>query len=80
METQEASLIYDGVKNALPKQSQSALMMDIGGGSVEFIITSNGKKCWQKSFKTGAAFLLEKFKPSDPINQTEIKSIEKFSE
>ncbi|NNC85805.1 MAG: exopolyphosphatase [Bacteroidia bacterium] len=74
----EASLIYEGVKLALPQESESALMMDIGGGSVEFIITMNGEKVWQKSFPTGAAFLLEKFKPPDPISELEVELINTF--
>lgn len=74
----EATLIYHGIKMALPKESHSALMMDIGGGSVEFIITKNGSIMWQKSFATGAALLLEKFNPSDPITKDEIETIKKF--
>ena len=76
----EASLIFKGIKLAFPKKSQSAIMMDIGGGSVEFIITNNGKVKWQKSFATGAAFLLEKFKPADPITVNEIERITQFLE
>ena len=74
----EASLIYQGIKMALPKESESALMMDIGGGSVEFIITNNGTVMWQKSFATGAALLLEKFKPSEPILKKRNKKNQTF--
>ena len=74
----EALLIYEGVKLALPQTSKSALIMDIGGGSVEFVITSNYKTIWKKSFATGAAFLLEKFNGSDPITLYDIKQIENF--
>lgn len=49
--------------------------MDIGGGSVEFIIADANTIFWKQSFELGAALLLEKFKPSDPITDNEIKEI-----
>ena len=40
----EAELIYHGVKLALPfKPEKTFLIMDIGGGSVEFIISDKKK-------------------------------------
>ena len=52
--------------------------MDIGGGSIEFIIADNNKIYWKKSFDIGAARLLEMFRPSDPITDSEIFTVEKF--
>ncbi len=57
-----------------------SLIMDIGGGSTEFIIANKGKIFWKRSFLLGAARLLEKFKPSDPIRETEKKKIENHLE
>jgi exopolyphosphatase/guanosine-5'-triphosphate,3'-diphosphate pyrophosphatase len=74
----EASLIFNGVLNACPPGLQNALVMDIGGGSTEFIIGNNDGIFWKKSFPLGAARLLDKFKPSEPIKKREIISIENY--
>ena len=40
----EADLIYLGTKKAIPPTSENFLIMDIGGGSVEFIIANDTQK------------------------------------
>ena len=40
--TEEANLIFLGMKNALPINDKSVLGIDIGGGSTEFIFGVNG--------------------------------------
>jgi exopolyphosphatase/guanosine-5'-triphosphate,3'-diphosphate pyrophosphatase len=52
--------------------------MDIGGGSVEFIIGNKDNIKWKKSFDIGAARLIEKFKHSDPITEEEIANINQY--
>lgn len=74
----EAELIYCGVKNSFHIEDEPVLIMDVGGGSVEFIIGTGKKILWKKSIEAGAARLLEKFSPSDPINKKERASIEKY--
>lgn len=74
----EATFIWHGVKNAVKIENQIALIMDIGGGSTEFILADNNQIYWKKSFDIGAALLLEKFKPSDPITLEEITAINNF--
>ncbi len=72
----EAELIYHGVKLALPfKSGKPILIMDIGGGSVEFIISDHEKILWKESYKIGVARLLEKIKPSNPISDSQVNSI-----
>jgi exopolyphosphatase / guanosine-5'-triphosphate,3'-diphosphate pyrophosphatase len=63
----EAQLILKGVSQAVPMTRENVLIMDIGGGSVEFIIANDSKIHYKQSFKLGAALLLEQFRPSDPI-------------
>ena len=70
----EAELIYFGVREALTIGEKS-LIIDIGGGSTEFIIADDKKIFWKESFQLGAARLLEKFQPSDPINLSQIYSL-----
>ncbi len=74
----EAQLIFDGVKQVSPIGSDRVLILDIGGGSNEFIIATKEGIIWKHSFELGLARLLEKFKISDPITQPEIKAIENY--
>lgn len=74
----EATLIYKGVQLAMPLKNEPSLIMDIGGGSVEFIIANNESIFWKHSFNIGAARLLEKFRPSDPITNAEIQNIQHY--
>lgn len=76
----EAELIYYGVRTAVKMNNHPLLIMDIGGGSTEFIIANKKEILWKQSFLLGAARLLEKFKPSDPIKKDEIKQIENYLE
>jgi exopolyphosphatase/guanosine-5'-triphosphate,3'-diphosphate pyrophosphatase len=72
---QEAEYIYYGVCEAVAMTDQTSLIIDIGGGSVEFIIGNKKDIFWKQSFQLGAARLLEKFKPSDPISDQQINDI-----
>lgn len=74
----EAELIYLGVRQCIPLGKEPVLIMDIGGGSTEFIIANQTKIFWKHSFNIGAARLLEMFKPSDPILLGEVKKLESF--
>lgn len=76
----EAELIYYGVRMAVQLNESPSLIIDIGGGSTEFILASKEKIFWKQSFLLGAARLLEKFKPSDPITEEQIKQIEEYLE
>lgn len=73
----EAEYIFMGVKSAMHIEDKS-LVMDIGGGSVEFIIGDNEKIYWKESFEIGAQRLLERFQKSDPIKPQEIAALDKF--
>lgn len=75
---EEAELIYEGVRQCVQFGEETELIMDIGGGSVEFIITSGDGIKWKRSFRVGAARLKELFRPSDPIQSGQILSIREF--
>ena len=70
---EEAALIYNGVKHALEIKDEPVLIMDIGGGSVEFIIGNSKKILWKRSYRLGGARLKEMINPSEPIQPKEIK-------
>ncbi|MEP7265842.1 MAG: phosphatase [Bacteroidota bacterium] len=73
--SREAALIYKGVLLAIKPETGISLIMDIGGGSTEFILFNEKKLLWKKSFPLGAALLLEMFPSSDPITKSEVKKI-----
>ena len=75
---QEATYIYYGAKAALPFTDENFLILDIGGGSNEFIIANKHKLLWKHSFNLGGARMLEKFKPQDPVLPGEINEIQHF--
>ena len=74
----EAELIYLGNKEAVQLTHNTSLIMDIGGGSNEFILANNNGLLWKQSFPIGAARMLEKFNPSDPITGTELSAINNY--
>lgn len=76
----EAELIYFGVKQAVKMNGDKILILDIGGGSNEFIIADQESIYWKKSYPLGVARLLAKFKPSDPISIEEIEFISNYLE
>jgi exopolyphosphatase / guanosine-5'-triphosphate,3'-diphosphate pyrophosphatase len=73
---EEATFIYYGVKQAIRAWENTKLVMDIGGGSVEFIIADNKQILWKKSYKLGAALLLDTFKPEDPLTKSDLRQIQ----
>ena len=76
---QEAELIWAGVREAVPLGNEApSLLMDIGGGSVEFIIANQNDIFWKKSFEIGAQRLLDQFFWRDPISPTEIAAEEAY--
>lgn len=75
---EEAELIYKGVRLALDMGEQKSLIMDIGGGSNEFIIADKDQIYWKLSVDIGVARLMEKFKPSDPMKPAEIDALMEY--
>lgn len=71
----EAELIYYGNRAAVSMSNENMLIMDIGGGSTEFIIGNKNNIIWKQSYLLGAARLLEMLNPSDPISADEINRL-----
>ena len=90
----EAELIYKGMRLSFFEKNQNekgplsikpifatktpVLMVDVGGGSVEFIIGDAEKVHWARSFNVGVTILKQNFQPNLHIEQTEITAIEQF--
>ncbi len=73
----EAELIYKGVREAV-KINMISLIVDIGGGSVEFIICDANTLLWKKSYSIGAARLMEKFHDKDPITIEGVRKLHAY--
>ena len=54
------------------------LMLDIGGGSNEFIISDGKKVLWKESFPIGMARMRERFNYSEPIAREVIYEFEEY--
>ncbi len=76
----EADFIYSGVKAALDLGKDVNLVIDIGAGSVEFIMADQQQVFWKQSFEIGGQRLLEKFQKHDPIAVEEIMALDSFFE
>jgi len=77
---QEATFIYEGIRAAGALSAENSLIMDIGGGSIEFIIGNNDKMLWKQSFEIGAARLMERFHHTDPIPPASVEALYRYLE
>ncbi|MFC5412643.1 phosphatase [Larkinella bovis] len=75
---EEAGYIYAGVRAAGALDDQMALVVDIGGGSVECILGTRQRIYWKQSFEIGGQRLLERFMDTDPISPTAIRRMNRF--
>ncbi|MEI8115604.1 MAG: hypothetical protein WCI54_18375 [Bacteroidia bacterium] len=76
----EADLIFKGVKLALGEIEDHSIILDIGGGSNEFILTEAGEPVWKQSFPLGMARIIDQIPPSNPITPEEIILIRNYFE
>ena len=86
----EADLIYKGMRLGFLKEKRPLsikpifedkkpfLMVDVGGGSVEFIIGDAEKVYWSRSFNVGVTILKQRFQPESRIQSIEIQAIRDF--
>ena len=70
----EARLIYLGVRHAIDLGTRPHFILDIGGGSVEFIVADASKPMLLESRKLGSARMTAKFVNSDPISPDDLKA------
>jgi len=75
---EEARLIHLGVQNLWPHPKQRVLMMDVGGGSAELILSEGGRLVEAFSKPLGALRLTEVFLKSDPPNLRELARMQKY--
>jgi exopolyphosphatase/guanosine-5'-triphosphate,3'-diphosphate pyrophosphatase len=68
---EEARLIALAVSQVTDMGARRALIVDVGGGSTEFIVTRGGQPELLLSVRLGAVRLTEKFITTDPISHEE---------
>ncbi len=60
----EAEWVFQGVTTDAELATQPLLLLDVGGGSTEFILGHGTKKSFAHSFPLGTVRLLEQFPPA----------------
>ncbi len=65
---EEARLIYQGVAHSLQSNESRRLVMDIGGGSTEYIIGSNALPTQKESLRMGCVTVSNRFFPDGNIS------------
>ncbi|MEP3388314.1 MAG: exopolyphosphatase [Reichenbachiella sp.] len=68
---EEAALIHKGVSEYIDFGEETGLIMDIGGGSIEFILANKSEVKWLKSYELGGQRLIDQFHHTDPISNDE---------
>jgi len=73
---EEARLIYVGVAHGLPPSDENLLVMDIGGGSTEFIIGNGLTPIKMESLYMGCVSFTSRFFPDGKITKQNMKQAE----
>ena len=76
----EAELIGYAIQHGVKLGTDPVLMVDIGGGSVEFILGNASEFDHLASRKIGVSRMTEIMKPSDPIMPEDIQKLEVYYE
>lgn len=74
----EADLVFAAAKADFPSVSLPLVVLDIGGGSSEFIVEEFGKPVRSVSLPFGSVKLTEKFLKHDPPTQDELTALDDF--
>ncbi len=77
---QEATLTLKGVQCSLGQLEKPSLVVDIGGGSTEFLLAKQNELIYSRSFDMGAVSLTEKVNPSDPPTEQDKKRFFTFTQ
>ncbi len=71
---EEARLIYLGVLQALPVYNDRVALVDIGGGSTEFLIGERGRTRYANSLKIGAIRMTQRFFPKEAVTAKQVEA------
>jgi exopolyphosphatase/guanosine-5'-triphosphate,3'-diphosphate pyrophosphatase len=71
----EARLAFEGVMSCPRLAKSAALVIDVGGGSTEFIVGDTGGMRFHKSLPLGSVRLMERHAVSDPPTGGELETV-----
>ena len=75
--SKEAEITYKGSVSGMPSEN-SRLVLDIGGGSTEFIFGEGAKILAGKSLDIGCVRLTEKYITQQPTPENQVQALQKF--
>ena len=75
---EEARLIFLGASSGLEKASGKTLIIDIGGGSAEFILGDRRRLSYDASFPLGVARLTDRYITKDPPSKENLRNLEEY--
>ena len=75
---EEARFIYLGILQSLPVFDKRMLMIDIGGGSTEFLIGHGREINYDNSLKLGAIRLTQRFFPGGETESRQVKACRQY--
>lgn len=76
---QEAEYIYAGIRNSLPERwEKTSLVMDIGGGSVEFILFRGEQVLYRVSLEIGGLRLKSLFSVDNEFNLSVVPDLDAY--
>ncbi len=75
---EEARLIYLGILQALPVFPKKILMVDIGGGSTEFLVGHKRRILYSNSLKIGAVRLSQRFFKDGKTSQRSVRDCREY--
>jgi exopolyphosphatase/guanosine-5'-triphosphate,3'-diphosphate pyrophosphatase len=76
--SQEARLIHQAAVYGVNVGSARAVVIDIGGGSVEITLGTAASIHLARSFKIGVIRLTERFAHSDPLSDRDVRKLSKY--
>jgi exopolyphosphatase/guanosine-5'-triphosphate,3'-diphosphate pyrophosphatase len=76
--TEEARLIHKAAVYGVDVGADTALVVDIGGGSVELTVGSAASATLARSLKIGVIRLAERFRASDPLSKRDEREMTRF--
>ncbi len=74
----EAELIGYAVQHGMALTDETEMVMDIGGGSTEYVLLNRDEILHRESHKTGVSRTTAQFVRHDPVKKSEIEAMEKF--
>lgn len=74
----EAELIYKGTSILFPGTTDPYIIMDIGGGSTEFVVYNDKGMIWSYSYMAGVTHLFNKFVKSDPLSPNDYHALKDY--